>query len=233
MPIKIEDTDVEFEGLVTHLQNAAESRDTALSHELHDELGGLMGAAIMDLDAVRRVKPPLSQNALNRVDRVKRTLQQAIDLKRRVIEELRPSILDNFGLFAALRWQLKRTWGGSDVVSTETYPNVEPQFESRAAIALFRIAQEALSIALKRASVKSTDLTVCVDHVNFWMRFSDDGAPNAETQTEDPAMILASMRHRIRMLGGSVQITRTEAGATVLTVSMPLSEVISKYRTKY
>jgi signal transduction histidine kinase len=228
MSIQIEDTDLEFEGLVTHLQNAAELRATALSHELHDELGGLMGAAIMDLEAVRCVKPPLSQNALNRVDRVKRTLQQAIDLKRRVIEELRPSILDNFGLFAALRWQLKRTWGGSDVVSMETYPKVEPQFESRAAIALFRIAQEALSIALKRASVKSTDLTVCVDHGGFWMRFSDDGTPNAKTQSEDPALILASMRHRIRMLGGSVQITRTEAGATVLTVWMPLSEVISK-----
>jgi signal transduction histidine kinase len=65
------------------------------------------------------------------------------------------------------------------------------------------------------------------------MRFTADGAPNAETQTEDPAMILASMRHRIRTLGGSVQITRTEVGAPVLTVSMPLSEVISKYRTKY
>jgi signal transduction histidine kinase len=232
MSIQIEDSGLEFEGLVTHLQNAAELRATALSHELHDELGGLMGAAIMDLEAVRCVKPPLSQNALNRIDRVKRTLQQAIDLKRRVIEELRPSILDNFGLFAALRWQLKKTWGGSDVVSTENYPNVEPQFESCTAIALFRIAQEALSIALTRTSVKSTDLTVRVEHGDFWMTFSDDGAPNAETQTEDPAMILASMRHRIRMLGGGVQITRTEAGATILTVSMPLSEVASKCRTK-
>src|ERR1700679_3982907 len=143
MSTPIEDT--QLEALVTHLQNVAELKDTALSHELHDELGGLMGAAIMDLDAVRRVKPALSQNALNRVDRVKRTLEQAIELKRRVTEELRPSILDNFGLFAALRWQFKKTWSNSDVVSTESFPNVEPQFESHATIALFRIAQEALS----------------------------------------------------------------------------------------
>lgn len=181
----------------------------------------------MDLDAVRRVKPPLSQNALNRVERVKRTLEQAIDLERRVIEDLRPSILDNFGLFAALRWQLQKTWGNSDVVSTESYPNVEPQFESHAAIALFRIAQEALSIALQRTSVKSSDLTVCVDQRVFSMRFSDDGESDVEPQTEDPAMILASMRHRIRVLGGNVQISSTEAGATVLTVSMPLPELSS------
>jgi signal transduction histidine kinase len=227
MSIPIEETQSEFEGLVAHLQNAAELRDTALSHKLHDELGGLMGAAVMDLDAVRRVIPALSQLALNRVDRVKRTLEQAIDLKRRVIEELRPSILDNFGLFAALRWQIKKSWGGSDVVSTENYPDVEPRFESNAATTLFRIAQEALSIALKRASVKSTDLTVRLNHGNFRMIFSDDGAPNAETQTADPAMILASIRYRIRTLGGNVQISKTEASSTVLTVSMPLREVVA------
>jgi signal transduction histidine kinase len=226
MSISIEETQLECEELVTHLQNTAELKDTALSHELHDELGGLMGAAVMDLDAVRRIKPPLTQSALNCVDRVKRTLEQAIDLKRRVIEELRPSILDNFGLFAALRWQLKKTWGNSDVVLTQTYPNVEPQFEPHAATALFRIAQEALSITLKRASVKSTNLTVSVDQGNFWMRFSDDGVPTAETQTVDP-MILASMRHRIRVLSGTVQISRTDAGTTVLAVSMPLPEVVA------
>ena len=223
----IEEAQLECDGLVTHLQNVAELKDTALSHELHDELGGLMGAAVMDLDAVRRVQPPLSQNALNRVDRVKRTLEQAIALKRRVTEELRPSILDNFGLFAALRWQFKKTWSNAEVVSTESYPNIEPQFQSHAAIALFRIAQEALSIVLKRASVKSIDLTVRVNQGIFLMSLSDDGVPNAEAQTEDTAMILASMRHRIRVLGGTVQISRSDAGATILTLSMPLQEVIS------
>jgi signal transduction histidine kinase len=93
--------------------------------------------------------------------------------------------LDNFGLFAALRWQIKKTWGDSDVVSTENYPDVEPRFESRAATTLFRIAQEALS------------------------------------------MILASIRYRIRALGGNVQTSRTEARSTVLTVSMPLREVVA------
>jgi signal transduction histidine kinase len=222
MPVLIETTLLEVERLVTHLQNAAELKDTALAHQLHDDLGGLMGAAVMDLDSVRRVKPALSQNALERLDRVKRTLEQAIDLRRRVIEELRPSTLDDFGLFAALRWQLKKTWGDSGVVSSSTYPVVEPVFESGAAIVLFRIAQEALSIALLRVSVKSTDLSVRADPANFWMRFSDDGAPDAERPSEDPAMLLASMRNRIRVLGGKVEISDNEAGASALTVWMPL-----------
>ena len=218
----IEETLLEIQRLVTHLQNAAELKDTALAHELHDELGGLMGAAAMDLDSVRRVKPALSQNALERLDRVKGTLQQAIDLKRRVIEELRPSILDDFGLFAALRWQLKKTWADSGIVSSSTYPVIEPVFESGAAIVLFRIAQEALSMALLRVAVKSADLSVRADPANFWMRFSDGGMPDADKRSEDPAMLLASMRHRIRVLGGRVEVSDDEAGASALTVWMPL-----------
>jgi signal transduction histidine kinase len=220
MPVLNEETLLEVQGLVTYLQNSAESKDTALAHQLHDELGGLMGAAAMDLDWVRRVKPALSQNALERLDRVKRTLQLAIDLKRRVIEELRPSTLDDFGLFAALRWQLKKTWGNSSVISSETYPEVEPAFEPGAAIVLFRIAQEALSIARMHLAVKSTDLTVRADPANFWMKFSDDGTPpDTDERSEDPTMVLASMRHRIRVLDGKVE---NEAGDRALTVWIPL-----------
>jgi signal transduction histidine kinase len=223
LPGSIEETLLEVQRLVTHLQDAAELKDTTLAHQLHDDLGGLMGAAVMDLDSVRRVKPALSQDAIERVDRVKRTLEQAVDLNRGVIEELRPSILDDLGLFAALRWQIKKTWANSAVVSSETYPDVEPVFESGTAIALFRIAQDALSIALLRASVKSTDLSVRADPANFWMKFSDDGMPNAEIQSEDPAIILASMRHRIHGLGGRIEISKNDASATAMTVWMPLS----------
>jgi signal transduction histidine kinase len=128
--------------------------------------------------------------------------------------------LDDFGLFAALRWQLKRTWFNSAVVSRETYPNVEPVFEPDTAIVLLRIAQEALSIARLRVSVKSSDLSVRRDATNFWMRFSDDGTSIPGKHSEDPAMIMASMRHRIRVLGGRIEYSESEANA--VTVWMPL-----------
>jgi protein-histidine pros-kinase len=221
MSVSTEETLLEVQRLVTYLQNAAELKDTALAHQLHDDLGGLMGAAVMDLDSVRRAKPSLDQNTLQRVDIVKKTLEQAIDLNRSVIENLRPSTLDDFGLFAALRWQIKKTWGNSAVACSETYPDIEPAFEPGSAIALFRIAQEALSIALLRVSVKSTALSVRADAANFWMRFSDDGKTNVENQSEYPVMILASMRHRIRVLGGRIEISETGANATATTVWMP------------
>jgi hypothetical protein len=59
------------------------------------------------------------------------------------------------------------------------------------------------------------------------MRFSDDGRPNAEIQTADAEMVLASMRHRIRVFDGEVRICRSESGATVLIASMPLPKAIT------
>jgi signal transduction histidine kinase len=221
MPVSNEEKLLELQRLVTHLHNAAELKDTTLAHWLHDDLAGLMGAAVMDLDSVRRVTPALDANAIERVDRVKRTLEQAIDLNRGVIEKLRPSILDVFGLFAALRWQIKKTWLNSAVESSETYPDVEPVFEPGTAIVLFRIAQEALSMALLRVAVKSANVFVRADGANFWMTFSDDGTPTAEKQMEE-AMILASMRQRIRVLNGKLEISQNAAKAATMTAWIPL-----------
>jgi signal transduction histidine kinase len=77
-------------------------------------------------------------------------------------------------------------------------------------------------MALLRVAVKSTDLSVRTDSANFWMSFSDDGKPDVEKQSQDQAMLLASMRHRIRGLGGKVEISDNGAGASTLTVWMPL-----------
>src|SRR5258707_7990580 len=80
-----------------------------------------------------------------RLNRVQQNLAAGVDLKRRIIEELRPTLLDNVGLVAALRWQLKETCGNAGLKCIEFYPDDEPRFASTAAIAMFRIAQEAFN----------------------------------------------------------------------------------------
>ena len=214
---------MESDALVAHLQETAEGEKEALARELHDNLGGLMVAAVMDLDAVRRHEPQLSAAGAARLERLRHTLEDAIDIKRRVIEKLRPSILDNFGLFAALRWQNKTTWENSSVKATESYPDNEPAFEARASISLFRIAQQALAMTLNRTSVKSADFHVKIDEKGFWMRLTDDGESDlsAATVAADNTE-LASMRHRIRVHGGRIENERDASGAQVLTAWMPL-----------
>jgi signal transduction histidine kinase len=215
---------LEAESLIAYLHESSESEKSRLTRELHDDLGGLMVSAVMDLSSATRRLATLDPEAHQKFERIKRTLESAIDLSREMIEGLRPSILDNFGLFAALRWQLKRASRDSDAVCTESYPDVEPPFESVALTVLFRIAQEALAMSFKRGSVKSADLTVRIENGAVWMRFTDDGVATApDGKGSDAAITMASMRHRIRVLGGTVNVKKTTKGETILTAQMPLA----------
>jgi signal transduction histidine kinase len=224
MPAENEEALREAQSLVTHLQGTAETDKAALARLLHDELGTLMVSALMDLSSVQHLQADMAEVARQRLERAKDSLRTAIDLKRRVIEGLRPSTLDNLGLFAALRSHLKRLRENSNIDWAAHYPDIEPELEPDASIALFRIAEEGLAMTLRRGSVTSTELHVRVADGILSMTVSDDGTPImvADGHEAGASTALASMRHRLRVLGGEVDMRRNQAGGTVLTASMPL-----------
>jgi signal transduction histidine kinase len=98
----------EAEDLIDRLHTETENYKADLALVIHDELGGLLVSAAMDFASARQRLPEIANAIPEKFDRGKQSLESAIDLSRRMIEELRPSILDNFGLFAALKWQLKK-----------------------------------------------------------------------------------------------------------------------------
>jgi signal transduction histidine kinase len=214
--------------LSTHLQSVAEREKAALARELHDELGGLLVGARMDISWAEQhlaSDPELKK----RLHRVQQNLSAGVDLKRRIIEELRPTLLDNVGLFAALRWQFKETCGSAALKCTESYPHDEPKFTSEAAIALFRIAQEALTNILKHAAAKSVDITLGLDGDAIVMQISDDGKGiPASRLTAIGSHGLASMRHRVRALGGLLDIRSPASGGTILLVRIPAINALQR-----
>jgi signal transduction histidine kinase len=164
-----------------------------------------------------------------RLHRVQQNLSAGVDLKRRIIEELRPTLLDNVGLFAALRWQLKETCGSAGLNCTEVYPDEEPKFTSEAAIALFRIAQEAFTNILKHSAATSVDLTLALDGDAIVMQISDDGKGiPASRLTAIGSHGLASMRHRVRALGGRLDVRSPASGGTTLLVRIPAANALQR-----
>src|ERR1041384_3433662 len=102
----------ELSELATHLQISAEAERSALAKELHDELGGLITAAKMDMAWLSsHIGDSLDPAADEKFRSVVQMLNQAMTLKRRVVESLRPSLLDNFGLPVALRSHLDENCG--------------------------------------------------------------------------------------------------------------------------
>ncbi|MDP9082463.1 MAG: histidine kinase [Pseudomonadota bacterium] len=213
--------------LISHLQATAEMDKAALARELHDDLGGLMMAAVMDLASVQQLDSPRDVPARERLKRVKETLESAIDLKRRIIERLRPSILDNFGLVAALKWECKRQRLDSGTVCEERYPNIELHFGPEASIGLFRIAQEALAMSFNRQDVTAVSLHIDVADGMLCMSISDDGSPHAAGDKQAAAATtLASMRHRIRALAGTVEVYQKPSGGSTLVARIELSAAL-------
>jgi two-component system, NarL family, sensor histidine kinase UhpB len=208
--------------LIAHLQSVTEREKASLACALHDELGSLIVSAIMDVAWAEAHFDSCEAEARQRLARVKQLLGTAIGMKRMMIEELRPTLLDNVGLFAALRWQLKNTWGRAGLASTENYPDAELSFRPEVLIALFRIAQEALEISLVHEFVHSAALSVSVERDTLTMRFSDDGRTGTPLGRHNrDGNTLTSMRHRLRSLGGRVKISTPLTGGTVLLATVP------------
>ena len=225
---QVEERTTELTALSTHLQGVSEQEKSALSRELHDELGGLLVAARMDLSWLQQQLPTSDPAIEQRFKRIHESLSAGVDLKRRVVEELRPTLLDNMGLYTALRWQFKESCRRSGLICTETIPDVELDFDPDAAIGVFRIAQEALTNILKHAEAKSADLTIRIEGGSFLLRVSDDGRgipPNRLATATSHG--LASMRHRIAALGGSWNLSTPPGGGTILTAIIPLRKMLA------
>jgi signal transduction histidine kinase len=217
----------ELTALSTHLQGVSEQEKSALSRELHDELGGLLVAARMDLSWLQQRLPTSDPAIEQRFKRIHESLSAGVDLKRRVVEELRPTLLDNMGLFSALRWQFKETCRRAGLRCSETIPEVELEFNPDAAIGVFRVAQEALTNILKHAEAKSADLTVQIGDQMLVLRITDDGKgiPLSRLKTAT-SHGLAAMRHRIAALGGTWEVGSRASGGTFITARIPMRRML-------
>jgi signal transduction histidine kinase len=217
----------ELTALSTHLQGLSEQEKSALSRELHDELGGLLVAARMDLSWLQQRLPTTDPAIEQRFKRIHESLSAGVDLKRRVVEELRPTLLDNMGLFSALRWQFKESCRRAGLKCTETIPEAELNFAPDAAIGVFRVAQEALTNILKHADARSADLAVHIQDDMFVLQVSDDGSGiTANRLQSGDSHGLASMRHRISALGGTWNLKAPPDGGTIVTARIPLKGML-------
>ncbi len=212
--------------MVSHFQQLTERERSGLARELHDDLGGYLIGAVMDLTTLApHIAGAMGPAAHDKMTRARQALASAIVLTRRLTEQLRPTLLDNVGLFAALRWQLKNACERTHIKCVDDLPAEEPRLNSRASIALFRSSQEALIVGIDRCSVTELELIGSMDDKQLSLRFAADGGVLPERPTDVANLMLESLRHRIRTLGGAVQVQNPPSGGIVVVISAPTANV--------
>jgi signal transduction histidine kinase len=217
----------DLSALSSHLQQVREQEKGELARELHDELGGLLVAAKMDVTWLRRRAGAEDGDSRIRWERVLGALDSGVDLKRRVVEQLRPTLLDNMGLYSALRWQLQESCERVGLKCEDRMPEHELPISSAAAIAIFRIAQEAMINIIKHARATAVDLCIVVDDAEFTMTIRDNGVGMLPSGVRPAGSHgLLGMRHRVQAFGGTWSMSPGIDGkGTAIQVRLPLGTI--------
>jgi signal transduction histidine kinase len=210
----------ELSELSTHLQQFAEKEKSELARHLHDELGGLLTAAKMDLSWLQaRVNDAPYKERLTQLGSV---LDDAMNLKRRVVEDLRPSLLDHFGLPTALRAHVEHVCTKAGLQCDVTMSDDAETMPKDLQIALFRVIQEGLTNIVRHADARNVRLALTVDPQRYLMMLTDDGRG---MKMDDSAFRwshgLAGMRHRVNAMSGTFAIESSPAAGTTLRIQVP------------
>ena len=214
----------ELSALSTQLLRLMESERAVLARELHDELGGLITAAKMDMAWLQsHIGESLDAASREKISSVMQMLNQAMTLKRRVVEDLRPSLLDHFGLAVALRSHFEERCRSAAIECVATVPEEIPDLDLTSQLTLFRVAQEALANLLTRGAAKHVELVVEPEGEGYLMTIGDDSTSMSDVQIR----ALASMRHRVLGAGGKLEVTASPGQGNRITAFVPRSPAVS------
>lgn len=211
--------------LAQHLQTSVEAERHAIAREIHDDVGGSLTALKFDLEWIRRRSPdPAVQQ---RVTEAMETLTHAIGASQRIMQNLRPAILEQ-GLVAALQWLAqgfeKRT-GVPCAFRCSLPADVElPALPPGVALVAYRTAQEALTNVAKHASARRVVLDLTLSAGVLSLEVSDDGCGLApEDLAKARSFGIRGLHERASTVGGWVDLSSSRTG-TSLILSVPLSD---------
>jgi signal transduction histidine kinase len=216
---------VELRDLVHHLMAVREEEKARIARELHDEMGSSLTAVNMDLMTVWR---RLGDNSPLGVQlaRATTTLKSTVEAMRRIIEDLRPAMLESLGVREVIRSWAKDCSERTGVPLTIDIPDELPPLPAGSAIGLFRIAQEALTNAIRHANASSIRLSMRVEEDNVVLDVVDDGvgiAPPPGGAKRAPHGLLG-IRERAIAMGGAFTIGGGPGGrGTEVRVTVPVA----------
>ena len=207
--------------LARHLQSVREDERHRLARELHDELGALLTAAKLDVARLKSRLGAVTPEVAERLQHLSDGLNSGIALKRRIIEDLRPSSLSNLGLVAALDI-LVREWGQRAEIRVDA--EFEPvRLRPAGELTVYRLVQEALTNITKYAKASQVEVRLASDEGMVNVSVCDNGAGFDTAAPRVSAHGLLGMRYRLETEGGELTMQSSPGKGTVIRARLPES----------
>ncbi len=210
----------ELKELSARLVSAQEGERRAISRELHDEVGQSLGALLMEVDNLAATLGPEAVFR-ERLDRMRPLVENCVDGVRNISLLLRPSMLDDLGLVAALEWQTREVAKRSGLTVDIVEKNVSDTLPEEYKTCVYRVVQEALSNCSKHARAKGVRIIVRQELERLLLTIEDDGKGFDVHRVRGLGLI--GMSERVTHLSGTFEAESQEGRGTLLRIELPLA----------
>jgi two-component system, NarL family, sensor histidine kinase UhpB len=197
-----------------------EQERVRIAREVHDELGQALTAMKIDIQQLAKRESALAEP----LGSISKAVDNTVDLVRRIATDLRPSILDDLGVTAALEQQLRRLRESTGMQTTLTVAE-EPELDMLTGASLYRIAKEAIANVVRHAEATEVEVSLNIESNAAVLEIRDNGRGMSREQIASSRSLgLLGMRERAELLGGSVTIESQEGRGTCVRATLPLGK---------
>jgi PAS domain S-box-containing protein len=206
--------------LAARLEDAREDERTRVARDLHDDIGQILTAIKMDLASVRKRLSSPSNEVRERLNRMMGLMDEGVKSVRRVCSDLRPGVLDDLGLAAAIEWQAKEFSSRTGIRCEVSISPGSLRLKPTRATVVFRIFQECLTNVMRHAQANSVRVSLDERDGDIYLCVADDGKGFSETAVSG-SLGLLGMKERARGGGGELQIVSAPGKGTAVTLRVP------------
>lgn len=206
-----------------NILQAQEEERQRVARELHDEAAQALTSLLVHLRLLERSQNP--EHAREHVQELRELTAQALEEVRRIALDLRPKILDDLGLEAALEWRVDEFNAAYDAEAKVHIDGVSDRLPRALELVLYRVAQEALNNVGRHARAGHVDVTLARNGDHITLQVVDDGAGfDVNTQVDTPSGLgLMGMRERLAMIGGDLTLESAPGRGTCVRARAPLN----------
>lgn len=209
--------------LSAYQQEVREGERHRIAREIHDQFGQSLTILKMDLAWLKKQMPDRSTELDDKMEAMAQVIGEALENLHAVTAELRPVMLDDFGLAAAMEWQVEEFCKRSGIDCRMAETGFEPDLPKDQAAALFRIFQEALTNIMRHARADKVTVRLDADQGDLLLEVQDNGRGITEEEINNPASFgLLGMRERLHPWNGRVNFEGRPGRGTRVTIRLPL-----------
>lgn len=212
-------------------RDTGEEEKTLLARALHDELGGVLTSAKIDIAWLKKVSPAQDPDAVLRWERLAKAVDEAVSIERRAVESLRPSLLDHLGIGAALDWYVSDVCKSAAIACRQKSLANHGSVPADVAIAIYRLVQEAMCNIVEGAQADEITIGLERDGDGLHLRLSHNGLSAPEQFETQHQQRHASMRHRAVELGGRFDVEYPDGGGTSISAFFPHQQLSAEAET--